>query len=406
MSNHFTPDHFTPNHFTPHAAGDLNYLKSLNRSTILSTVRRYPGLSRADIALRTGLTKATVGSVVNVLGERGWLREGELHARGGGRPGRSLYLDGEQHVMLGAEVGVKGLRVVACNLLGEGLASQRLDVSPTTPEETAAVLARLIEALLGDPAIAARPCLGLGVALPGPVAPQAPILRLAPNLGWVDIDFLALLRAELDSPAGVWLLDNEANAAAFGEFYFIEGTPPESIAYLSAGSGIGCGVVSGEHFPVIPRGHQGLVGEIGHTVLVADGAPCHCGNHGCAETLVSGWMLRESLGVAADASLSASLLARLDEPEVSAALARAGRALGLLMLNLHHTLNPSMLILGGSLIRLGAPLVAPALAYFDAHQNDLLRQSQRVPVKVVEDSTFTAARGAAAQVMARAAIEI
>lgn len=394
------------NTFTPQAAGDLNYLKSLNRSTILSTVRRNPGLSRADIALHTGLTKATVGSVVQVLVEQGWLREGELHSRGGGRPGRALYLDGDHHCMLGAEVGVKGLRLVACNLRGELLASRHVEEPPTTPEVTAARLAVLLQQLRRDPAIIERPCLGLGVAVPGPVSPKATILRLAPNLGWVDIDFLALLRAELDDTEGLWLVDNEANAAAFGEFYFYEGVPPESIAYISAGSGIGCGVVSGDHFPVIPRGRQGLVGEIGHTVLRPDGAPCHCGNRGCAETLVSGWALREMLKIDFRASLSASIHARSDETEVQAALARAGEALGLLMLNLHHTLNPSMLILGGSLMRLGERLIEPALNYFDAHQNDLLRQAQAIPVKIVEDSTYTAARGAAAQVMARAAVEL
>ncbi|OLO03927.1 ROK family transcriptional regulator [Salinicola socius] len=395
-----------PNAFTPQTSGDLNYLKSLNRSTILSTVRRSPGLSRADIALETGLTKATVGSVVQALVERGWLREGELHARGGGRPGRALYLDGDRHYMLGAEVGVKGLRLVACNLVGEILASCHREEPPTDPQTTAARLAGLLNRLRQAPAIVERHCLGLGVAVPGPVSPSAPILSLAPNLGWVDVDFLALLRAEPDLPDGLWLLDNEANAAAFGEFYFFEGVPPESIAYISAGSGIGCGVVSGEHFPVVPRGHQGLVGEIGHTVIQPGGALCHCGNRGCAETLVSGWALREALNVETDASLSAAVQARADEANVQALIQRAGEALGLLMLNLHHTLNPSMLILGGSLMRLKGRLIEPALAYFQAHQNDLLRQSQSVPIKIIEDSTFTAARGAAAQVMARAAIEV
>lgn len=395
-----------PVSFTPQAAGDLNYLKSLNRSTILGTVRRYPGVSRADIALRTGLTKATVGSVVQALLEQGWLREGELHARGGGRPGRALHLDGERHCMLGAEVGVKGLRLVACDLNGEILVGRHVEEPPVTPRATAARLAELLTEMQGEPAVATRTCLGLGVAVPGPVAPDRPILRLAPNLGWVDVDFLALLCHELGELEGAWLLDNEAKAAAFGEFYFFDGVPPESIAYLSAGSGIGCGMVSGDNFPTIPRGLQGLFGEIGHTVLQPGGERCHCGNRGCAETLVSGWKLRERLNIAADASLSASVKSRLAEPHVREVLAQAGEALGLLLLNLHHTLNPSMMILGGSLMSLGDRFIEPALTYFNAHQNDLLRQAQTVPIKVIRDSTFCAARGAAAQVMARAAVTL
>ena len=149
-----------------------------------------------------------------------------------------------------------------------------------------------------------------------------------------------------------------------------------------------------------------MVGEIGHTVIQPGGAFCHCGNRGCAETLVSGWALREALNVEPEASLSAAVQARANEEAVQTLIQRAGEALGLLMLNLHHTLNPSMLILGGSLMRLEARLIGPALAYFHDHQNDLLRKSQSVPIKIIEDSTFTAARGAAAQVMARAAIEV
>jgi len=391
--------------FAPQAAGDLNFLKKLNRSSILGTVRRYPGATRADIAARTQLTKATVGGVVQALLARGWLREGELQPRGGGRPGRALYLDDAHHVLLGADIGVRGLRLVACTLGGEVLLQRYVTQAPTTPDETAAHLADLIRGMRHDPLIAGRHCLGLGVTVPGPVSPEQPILRLAPNLGWVDVALLEVLRGHLPDIDGIWLLDNEANAAAFGEFYFHNGIPPESIVYISAASGIGSGLVTGDNYPLVLRGMQGLVGEIGHTIVQPDGPYCHCGNRGCAETLVSGWAIRAALGIDDTQNLEAAIAARGDDAEVNAVLQRAGEALGILMLNLHHTLNPAMLVLGGSLIRLGVPLVTPALAYFDAHQNDLLRGTQRVPVKVIHDSTFTAARGAAAEVMAKAALE-
>jgi predicted NBD/HSP70 family sugar kinase len=368
-------------------------------------VRRYPGATRADIAAHTQLTKATVGGVVQALLERGWLREGELQPRGGGRPGRALYLDDAHHVLLGADIGVRGLRVVACTLGGEVLLQRYVTQAPTTPEETATRLAEMLRVLRDDPVIVDRHCLGLGVTVPGPVAPEQPILRLAPNLGWIDVAFLEVLRPHLPDLDGAWLLDNEANAAAFGEFYFHDGIPPESIVYISAGSGIGSGLVTGDNYPLVPRGIQGLVGEIGHTIVQPGGLYCHCGNRGCAETLVSGWAIRAALGIADTENLEAAIAARGDDPDVNAVLRRAGEALGTLMLNLHHTLNPAMLVLGGSLMHLGERLIAPALAYFEAHQNDLLRGTQRVPVKVIHDSTFTAARGAAAQVMAKAALE-
>lgn len=392
--------------FSPQSAGDLNFLKTLNRSAVISHVRRYPGATRADIASRTQLTKATVGSVVQGLLDQGWLCEGELQPRGEGRPGRALYLDDAHHVLWGADIGVKSLRIVACSLTGQHLIEHHDAQAPTTPEATMRRLADLLNQLQQRPEVVGRETLGLGMTAPGPVSPLIPVLRLAPNIRWSDVALLDVLdEAGLTMP-GVRLLDNEANAAAFGEFYFHAGTPPESLVYISAGTGIGSGLVTGDEYPLVPRGVQGLLGEIGHTVLQPGGLYCHCGNRGCAETLVSGWAIRAALGLDEHADLEKEVGLKSHDPGVQHVLARAGEALGVLMLNLHHTLNPATMVLGGSLLRLGEALTQPALAYFEAHQNDLLRESQHIPIKLIKDSTYTAARGAAAQVMAKAVLDV
>ncbi|MGM9322193.1 MarR family transcriptional regulator, partial [Deinococcus aquaticus] len=99
-------------------AGDQSYLKRLNRSAILELVRQEPGLSRAELATRTHVTKVTVGTVVQDLIDGGWLTEGTLQQGALGRPGRTLHLNDDGHVILGADVGVQGLRVVATTLTG------------------------------------------------------------------------------------------------------------------------------------------------------------------------------------------------------------------------------------------------------------------------------------------------
>ncbi|WP_275288197.1 ROK family transcriptional regulator [Halomonas elongata] len=388
-----------PTSFQPHRSGDLHFLKRLNRSAILELVRRSPGLTRADIATQAQLTKATVGSGVQSLLKQGWLCEGELQKSSGGRPGRALHLDERCLAILGAEVGVHGLRLVACTLSGQILASHHERLSPSSPEVTAELLAGLLKTLQQSPALDGYHLLGLGIALPGPVAPHAPLLRVAPNLGWKDIRFLDLLRSHLPKLEGAWLMDNEAKSAAFGEFYFRTGQVPDSLIYVSAGTGIGSGMIEGNQ-PLLSRGFQGLAGEIGHTILQPGGLYCHCGNRGCAETLVSGWSIRAALGVAEDEDLLEVLRPRLHEEAVQLTLRRAGEAMGTLLLNLHHTQNPSELVLGGSLVQLGASFLDPALSYFKTHQNRLLGSSQQVPLRVIDDSTFIAARGAAAQVLA------
>ncbi|MBS9403519.1 ROK family protein [Halomonas sp. TRM85114] len=386
--------------FQQHRAGDLHFLKRLNRSAILESVRRSPGLTRADIATQAQLTKATVGAGVQSLLQLNWLREGELQKSSGGRPGRALHLNDQHFAMLGVEVGVHGLRLVACSLSGEQIASHHEPLAPTTPEITAKRLAKRLQALMTLPELAGRRCLGIGVALPGPIAPGEPVLRLAPNLGWRDVRFLDLLRPHLPQLEGAWLVDNEAKSAAFGEIYFRTGHIPDSLVYVSAGTGIGSGLVEGHHRPLVTRGIQGLAGEIGHTVLQPGGLYCHCGNRGCAETLVSGWSIRASLSIGEDENLVEALLPRLHEDEVRRTLHRAGEALGVLLLNLHHAQNPSEIVLGGSLVQLGSPLLDPALAYFKSNQNRLLGTSQQIPLRLIDDATFIAARGAAAQVLA------
>ncbi|SHK20723.1 Sugar kinase of the NBD/HSP70 family, may contain an N-terminal HTH domain [Halomonas caseinilytica] len=385
--------------FRPHRSGDLHFLKRLNRSAILELIRRSPGLTRADIATHAQLTKATVGTGVQSLLKQGWLREGELQKSSGGRPGRALHLDEQHFAILGAEVGVHGLRLVACTLSGQVLASHHERLSPSSPEMTAELLANLLQTLTQSPALEGYCLLGIGVALPGPVAPKDAVLRMAPNLGWKDVRFLDLLRHHLPQQDGAWLMDNEAKSAAFGEFYFRTGQVPDSLVYVSAGTGIGSGMIEGNQ-PLLSRGFQGLAGEIGHTVLQPGGLYCHCGNRGCAETLVSGWSIQAALGISEEEGLIEALQPRMHEESVQLTLRRAGEALGILLLNLHHTQNPSELVLGGSLVQLGAPLLDPALSYFAAHQNRLLGTTQQTPLRVIEDSTFVAARGAAAQVLA------
>ncbi|WP_438766571.1 ROK family protein [Kushneria sp. TE3] len=385
-----------------HHAGDLLFLKRLNRSAILNLVRRSPGMTRADIATQAHLTKATVGGSIQKLLEAGWIVEGELQKSSGGRPGRALYLDDQYHTLLGAEVGVHELRLVACSLTGRIIQQRQLRLTPTTPEVTAALLAEQLHELASHPDIACRQCLGLGVAVPGPIAPSRPLLRLAPNLGWQDVPFLELLRPHLPALSGLWLMDNEAKAAAFGELYFRTGNVPSSLAYISAGTGIGSGFVENAHAPLVTRGIQGLAGEIGHTILQPDGMYCHCGNRGCAETLVSGWAIRATLGIGEEENLAEALRTRQQDPKVKTTLRQAGGALGTLLLNLHHTLNPSEIVLGGSLVQLGAPLLAPALDYFETNQNRLRGTMDQVRLRVLDDSTFVTARGAAAQVLAEA----
>lgn len=385
----------------PIRAGDQSFLKQLNRSAILDLVRREPGLTRAELATSIQVTKVTVGTVVQELLDEGWLREGELQQGGMGRPGRAIHLNEEYHVVLGAEVGVQGLRVAACSASGAVL-YQHEELSPTGDvDSTARRLADLLLAVLARPEVQGRTVLGLGVAAPGPVSLPEYLLLFAPNLGWRDVAFLNALEPHLNGLPGLRLLENEANAAAFGEAYRFRERPPEVLAYLSLGSGIGAGLIMGSPGPRLLRGAQSFAGEVGHTLVQPGGLACRCGNRGCVETLLSGWAIRAALGVPDGVSLHQTVTARLSEPEVQIILKRAGEALGMLLTNLHHTLNPSDIVIGGALSCLPGPLLPTALDFFTDHQHRLFDMARPVNIEVCADSTFLPARGAAAQVLSQ-----
>ncbi|HSI51271.1 MAG TPA: ROK family transcriptional regulator [Ideonella sp.] len=360
------------------ATGDQSLLKRINSAALLRLVRTGSGLSRADLAKRSGLTKSTVSLLVQELIDDGWIREAEVPVSGAvGRRPTPLAMDNSRLALLGAEIGVDYLNVVACDLQGRVLGEQ---FQPHAPGELPATLATLV-AMLGqqDAALArqGRRLLGVGVGIPGTVHGAGRRIGVVPNLGWAGQEIAAPLAALLVK-GGVRVAPlkvlNEANAAALSEYVFGdmegsgEGVHPDSLIYLSLGIGVGGGIVLGDRLHL---GHDGSAGEVGHTILQLDGPPCRCGSRGCAEAFVSQRAVSLDLtGATAPILPIAELVAKVSagEPAAVAATERAGRYLGMLMQNICNTLDPAVIVLGGPMGQLGAPYLATARASFQALQ--------------------------------------
>ena len=118
------------------------------------------------------------------------------------------------------------------------------------------------------------------MGVPGLVDVSSGLLRLAPNLHWVDVPVRDVLAGYFDCPIYV---ENEANAAALGEYYFGAVRNVKNFIYLSAGIGLGSGIVIGGK---LFRGMFGYAGEAGHMTMDVNGELCGCGKHGCWETFV------------------------------------------------------------------------------------------------------------------------
>jgi predicted NBD/HSP70 family sugar kinase len=352
------------------AAAEL--LRRHNTALVLRALREQGPASRAELAGRTGLAKATVGTIVAGLEANGAVRahDADSAPAGRGRPGRPVALDGRHTVGLGVEVNVDYLAAVALDLAGRTVLFEERAVPPSAGDQEPDVLAALLE-LAGDChrnlVADGRDVLGLAVAVPGLVDGELGRVRSAPNLGWTDLDLAGRLAAVVGDGCPV-RIDNDANCAARAEVERGAAAGVRDVVYLTGTVGLGAGiVVDGSTV----RGGHGFAGEVGHVRVGGSEAPCACGRHGCWEAqvglraiLAAVGMEDEAGGDPVDAARAVADRAATD-PGVRAGLAdvadRLAAGVGLLV----NVLDPDMVVLGGSFVPLGPwllPVVEETLA--------------------------------------------
>ena len=268
--------------------------------------------------------------------------------------------------------GTKILTVVADKegaVCGEDL---RQTLAPEGPD---AVIARIVESIreaCKAAHILPSDTLGVGISSPGPVNPKEGIVTDAPNLpGWHNIQITKLVSEAVGLPA---ILENDANAAAYGECRFGAAKSLRHVVYVTLGTGIGGGlIIDGE----IYEGASGAAGEVGHLVVLPNGPDCNCGNRGCVEALSAGPAITREAAAAVAAGEAPKLAeltgstapeaeivleaARLGDPGAREVLYRAGYYLGLGLTGLLNVFDPQALILGGGLVNLGDFYLSPAI---------------------------------------------
>jgi glucokinase len=267
------------------------------------------------------------------------------------------------------------LTVIGIDLGGTKILSVALDREmrlldqDQRPTEAESGLDSVIERMVASAAAVAggKAIHGAGISTPGPVDLSRGIVTTPPNLpGWRDVPLAAHVGERLGAPA--WL-ENDANAAALAEHRLGAGRGFSHLVLVTLGTGIGGGLILNGR---LYHGASGAGGEIGHMQLVPGGPLCGCGRHGCLEALASGRALgaraqeiagREPDGILArlarepGADLDARLIEKAaDRGDAAAeeAIVQAGRYLGAGLTNLVDVFNPEVIVIGGSLRKLGA----------------------------------------------------
>ncbi|MGN6426394.1 MAG: ROK family protein [Leifsonia sp.] len=347
-------------------------VRERNLTTALQLVLSGDGsATRASIARRTGLTSATVSSLLSGLIADGLVVEGSLAESTGGKRATTLRVDAGRNVLLSVIVQPGLVRGAVLDLLGDVVTtvSQRTE-TPGALDDVRAVVRRLAASTTARVA-------AVGVQVPG--IADGGLIRESVQLGWVDVDLGRELSGIVSAPVH---LVNDADAEAIAD-YAVSDEFGANQLFVSLSTGVGAAViVDGD----VLAGAAHRAGEIGHVpVLFGDDAPvCACGNRGCLEELVS---VTSLLGLPHGTDLeSVDVGALATQPESRERIAAGARILARALLMLGAALDVPNVVLGGAAPKLGPEFIA-----------HLRSEAARHPVRAAMPLSFRYAKTALEQ---------
>ena len=343
------------------SSGALERLRAGNARTVLGLLAGEGPMSRADLVRASGLSRTTVSSLVAELIRTGQITETDDKARphkgGSGRPPLLVRLSTPTGGVAGVDIGHGHVRVAVADRTGTVLSEERASVD--VDSHGAEVLDRtaaMVRSLAAQAGLGLDEVQAVGMCVPAPLDRRSSRIRTGIMPGWQGLLPGEELERRLDVPVHA---DNDANLGALAELHHGIARGKHDVVYLKIASGVGAGVVLGGR---LHRGTSGIAGEIGHVQVGEDGHVCRCGNRGCLETRVSAARLLELLRPAYDEPLTIEQVLGLDtagDAGVRRVLTDAGMTIGRAVADLANSLNPELVVVGGTLG--GSPSVVEGL---------------------------------------------
>lgn len=353
-------------------ATDPKIVRQLNKEAILESVRlKREGISRADVARVTTLSRATVSAIVDELLADGIVREAGVGSSSGGRRPTLLEINPNEGWVVGIDIGATHLLVMIANSRGEILAEHETDFDIADgPQRGIETVSDVVNRTLKQAGRTMSSLSAIATSVPGPVVAQEGMVVAPPIMpGWDGFPIRQHLAQRWQVPVYV---DNDADLGALGEWAYGVAHGESNLAFIKIGTGIGCGILLDGQ---IYRGVLGTAGEIGHVTVREDGPPCVCGNYGCLEAMAGGRAiaLRAQQAVAAGQRTSLASIGDVQSitaRDVAAAaktgdtvsqqlLSDAGRLIGGVLASLINLLNPGLVLLGGGVVAAGDYLLEP-----------------------------------------------
>ncbi|MGW9112643.1 ROK family protein [Microbacterium sp. NPDC055683] len=376
-------------------------IRSESRLDVLHAVLSAGETTRGAVAASTGLSAATVATVVGELIAEGILVETKTTAGRIGRPTATIAMSAERGRVVGVDVAETYVRAVLFDTALAQLAAVELarDEHDLDPDSVVDAIGRAIDRLLAQERVSRGAVLGVGVALPGLVQGDAGVSVVVPNWSWHTVE-LDRLRERVGLPL---VVDNPLKVIATAELWLGRGRSHTSLVTVNLGTGVGAGIVLEGS---ILRGATNSAGEWGHSLLVLDGRRCRCGRDGCVEAYVGVPGIQQTLReIDPEHALLAldlqrdfiiGMAERADEGDaaVSEAIDRTAYYLGSALADLVAVVNPEIVTLTGWTVwRLGEHLLP-------ATRERLLSQSpggsaQGLEIVVSDVGTSSVATGVA-----------
>ena len=350
---------------------------------VILVLRRYGTMSRAEVARRTGLGKSTVSETVSRLVDAGLVITAPTAPRntGHGRPGIGISLDPGAGAWIGIDFGMRHVRAVIVDVSHTILATHQTDVEVEYPPSVGLEAAeRATAAVLEKSGVSRDRVVAIGAAVPGPVDPKTGIVigtSMIPT--WNGLPVGAALSEKLGRDV---LVDNDSNCAALAEQAWGAGRGCANLALFKLHSGVGGAVIANNQ---LVHGIAGTAGEFGHIPMDEFGPLCRCGGRGCLETYVGIPALLDQLRPLHGRDLTVTRMIELAasrDPAALRVIQEAANIVGRAAAIVASTTGPEVIVIGGALSAMGAPLVDMIQTTFNRH-SVAGRQHQQATTRIV-----------------------
>lgn len=265
------------------AGNNITHVRSRNRSVVLETIFRMPGICRRDIGFVTGLAAGAVSDITKELIDEKLIVEDSRRANRREKAGRApvgLHVNNESIWAIGSLIDRQSITVGLSDLGGNIAHKRQMVLKSTDLGQVQEMLIDSIDELMLVAQQERKTLAGIGISIPGMVVPDSGIVSYSAILGWQDVMLGSRLQKSLPLPI---VVDNDVRGLALAQYWFHDG-PNDEFLLVYFGDGIAsCDVEQGQ----IRSGNSGAAGQIGHSIVEPNGPKCACGNQGCLEAVAS-----------------------------------------------------------------------------------------------------------------------